>query len=107
VCAAFEFRHESWLADDVYERLKAKNLALCVADSERLSTPVEVTADYGYFRLRDEGYTESDIARWAEVIQARTAGCSDVFVYFKHEEEGKGPEFARLLMSHLPGPSQT
>lgn len=107
VCAAFEFRHESWLADDVYERLKAKNLALCVADSERLSTPVEVTADYGYFRLRDEGYTESDIARWAEVIQARTAGCSDVFVYFKHEEEGKGPEFAKLLMSHLPGPSQT
>ncbi|MGE0446275.1 MAG: DUF72 domain-containing protein [Vicinamibacterales bacterium] len=107
VCAAFEFRHESWLADDVYERLRTKNLALCVADSARLSTPVEVTADYGYFRLRDEGYTEADIARWAEVIQARTAGCSDVFVYFKHEEEGKGPEFAKLLMSHLPGPSRT
>ncbi|MGE3404485.1 MAG: DUF72 domain-containing protein [Vicinamibacterales bacterium] len=107
VCAAFEFRHESWLADDVYERLRTKNLALCVADSARLSTPVEVTADYGYFRLRDEGYTEADIARWAEVIQACTAGCSDVFVYFKHEEEGKGPEFAKLLMSHLPGPSRT
>jgi uncharacterized protein YecE (DUF72 family) len=101
VCAAFEFRHESWLTDEVYERLRARNLALCVADSERLSTPVEMTADYGYFRLRDEGYTPDDIARWAAVIQERTADARDVFVYFKHEEEGKGPEFAALLMSHL------
>jgi uncharacterized protein YecE (DUF72 family) len=101
VCAAFEFRHTSWLSDDVYERLRARNLALCVADSERLSTPVEVTADYGYFRLRDEGYTPDDIRRWASVIQERTGGLKDVFVYFKHEEEGKGPEFARLLMDAL------
>jgi uncharacterized protein YecE (DUF72 family) len=99
--AAFEFRHTSWLADDVYERLRARNLALCVADSERLSTPVELTADYGYFRLRDEGYTADDIGRWADTIAARTEGCRNAFVYFKHEEEGKGPEFARILMDHL------
>ena len=36
VCAAFEFRHPSWLDDEVYSRLRARNLALCVADSERL-----------------------------------------------------------------------
>ena len=36
---------------------RRRNLALCVADSEKLSTPVRVTADYAYFRLRDEGYT--------------------------------------------------
>ena len=101
VCAAFEFRHESWLADDVYERLRARNLALCVADSERLSTPVEITADYAYFRLRDEGYTPADIARWGDIIRERTSRCRDVFVYFKHEEEGKGPEFARLLIETL------
>src|SRR5262245_4493615 len=68
VCAAFEFRHPSWFDDDVLERLRARNLALCVADSEKLSTPVEITADYAYFRLRDEGYTPADIARWAETI---------------------------------------
>ena len=57
VKAAFEFRHQSWLNDEVYARLRAKNLALCVAESEKLSTPVEITADYAYFRLRDEqGY---------------------------------------------------
>jgi uncharacterized protein YecE (DUF72 family) len=101
VCAAFEFRHESWLDEEVYERLHARNLALCVADSERLSTPVVITADYGYFRLRDEGYTADDIARWGDVMRDKASACREVFVYFKHEEEGKGPEFARVLMQHL------
>jgi uncharacterized protein YecE (DUF72 family) len=101
VTAAFEFRHPSWLGDDVFERLAARNLALCVADSEKLSTPVRVTADYAYFRLRDEGYAPDDIARWAATIARETGACRDVFVYFKHEEEGKGPAFARLLLEHL------
>jgi uncharacterized protein YecE (DUF72 family) len=99
--AAFEFRHPSWLDEEVYERLRRRNLALCVADSEKMSTPVTVTADYAYFRLRDEGYGEADIFRWADRIAAETAHCRDVFVYFKHEEEGKGPAFARLLMGRL------
>ncbi|MGE0451439.1 MAG: DUF72 domain-containing protein, partial [Vicinamibacterales bacterium] len=101
VCAAFEFRDPSWFADEVFERLRARNLALCVSDSEKLSAPVEVTADYAYFRLRDEGYSADGIARWADTIAAKTAACRDVFVYFKHEEEGKGPEFAQLLMRRL------
>jgi uncharacterized protein YecE (DUF72 family) len=101
VCAAFEFRHESWLDEEVFSRLAARNLALCVADSEKMSTPVRVTADYAYFRLRDEGYTPDDIKRWADTIHRETASCRDVFVYFKHEEQGKGPQLARLLMQHL------
>ena len=101
VRAAFEFRHASWLDDDVYERLRTRNLALCVADSEKLSTPVIVTADYAYFRLRDEGYTPADIERWASIVRDQAAACGDVFVYFKHEESGKGPAFARLLMDLL------
>ena len=99
--AAFEFRHASWLDDEVYARLRDRNLALCVADSEKLATPVVVTADYGYFRLRDEGYTPEDIARWAGTIRSATSACKDVFVYFKHEEAGKGPEFARQLVEAL------
>ena len=104
VKAAFEFRHQSWLNDEVYARLRAKNLALCVAESEKLSTPVEITADYAYFRLRDEGYTPRDIARWAQTIRDKTSACTEAFVYFKHEEAGKGPEFARLLLEALKTP---
>jgi uncharacterized protein YecE (DUF72 family) len=95
--AAFEFRHPSWFEADVFDALRAHNLALCVADSAKLSTPPEITADYAYFRLRDEGYQAEDIGRWAGIIRERTAGCRDVFVYFKHEESGKGPAFAKQL----------
>ena len=105
VTAAFEFRNVSWLDDEVFGRLAARNLALCVADSEKLSTPVRVTADYAYFRLRDEGYTPDDIRRWGDIVARETASCREVFIYFKHEEEGKGPEFARLLMEHLGCPN--
>jgi uncharacterized protein YecE (DUF72 family) len=99
--AAFEFRHGSWLDDELYRRLQARNLALCVADSETMATPVMITADYAYFRLRDEGYTPADIDRWAATIREKTARCKDVYVYFKHEEAGKGPQFARQLLDAL------
>ena len=97
VRAAFEFRHASWLADDVYDCLRAKNLALCVADTADTTTPLVSTAGYGYFRLRDEGYREPDIREWAATIVRQASDWKDVFVYFKHEEEGKGAEFAQLL----------
>ena len=105
--AAFEFRHPSWFADDVFSALKAWNKALCIADSEKLETPFEITADYAYFRLRDEGYTSADIEEWGRKISDLQSRCRDIFVYFKHEEEGKGPAFARELMAHLGLPVAT
>jgi uncharacterized protein YecE (DUF72 family) len=105
--AAFEFRHPSWFDADVFEHLRSRGRALCVADSEKLETPLEVTAGFGYFRLRDEGYQAQDIEEWARKIGALRDRCSDIFVYFKHEEQGLGPAFARELMTHLgvlPGP---
>jgi len=99
--AAFEFRHASWHDPEVFERLTRAGLALCVADSDRMTTPVEVTASYGYFRLRDEGYARADVERWAESIRSHTKACTDVFIYFKHEDQGKGPELAQWLTDAL------
>jgi uncharacterized protein YecE (DUF72 family) len=101
--AAFEFRHASWFNEDLYARLRARRLALCIADSEKLSTPVVATASYGYFRLRDEGYTPEALTQWAETIRAHQSEWTDTFVYFKHEESGKGPEFAQALKERLAG----
>ncbi len=101
--AAFEFRHRSWLTDEVYSRLRERNLALCITDNEKTSTPIEATADYGYFRLRDEGYRDADFDKWANAIHARAGEWTDTFVYFKHEEEGKGPDFANELRVRLGG----
>jgi len=97
--AAFEFRHPSWFEADVLDALRARNAALCIADSEKLKTPVEVTADYAYLRLRDEGYQPADIDQWAKTIKELPP--KDAFVYFKHEEQGLGPEFARRLITAI------
>lgn len=100
---AFEFRHASWLADEVYDLLRRRNAALCIADSEAASTPLVATASFGYLRLRDEGYTDADLARWAETIRGLGSTWSETFVYFKHEESGTGPAFARRLRELLDG----
>jgi uncharacterized protein YecE (DUF72 family) len=98
--AAFEFRHASWHDAEVFDVLRARNLALCIADSEKMSTPVEMTADYAYFRLRDEGYLPADIERWGSTIAALPK-IAEAYVYFKHEEHGLGPEFAQRLMASI------
>jgi uncharacterized protein YecE (DUF72 family) len=99
--AAFEFRHESWHSDDVYAALAARQAALCIADFGDRTTPIVPTARHGYFRLRDEGYQQADLERWATAITSQSAQWDDVFVYFKHEEQGKGPEFAALFLEIL------
>jgi uncharacterized protein YecE (DUF72 family) len=101
--AAFEFRHASWHDAEVFDTLRARNLALCVADSEKMSTPLEITADYAYFRLRDEGYQQADVERWARTVGG-LQGVTDAFVYFKHEEQGLGPDFARRFTRALSSP---
>ena len=103
--AAFEFRNASWLEDDVFDALRARNIALCIADSDTRETPLVQTADYAYFRLRDEGYGEADIAKWTETAKQAGATARDVFVYFKHEDEGKGAAFGQQMMALLESKS--
>jgi uncharacterized protein YecE (DUF72 family) len=98
--AAFEFRHPSWWDDAVFDALRRRNLALCIADSEERHTPLVATADFGYLRLRDEGYTEADLEKWATAIMSQSAW-RETFVYFKHEDEGRGPEFAATFTGKL------
>jgi len=62
---AFEFRHESWLVENVCDELRARNAALCVAESEKLEIPEVVTADFVYYRLRKPDYTEADVTAMA------------------------------------------
>jgi len=93
VRAAFEFRHESWLADDVYAALADHEAALCVADSEELATPLVATARWTYLRLRRQDYDPRALRRWAKRLSAQTS-LETAFVFFKHEAEGAGPALA-------------
>ncbi len=99
--AAFEFRHESWLDEEIFDLLKSRNIALCLADTEELAAPTLVTADYGYLRLRREDYTGEDVARWTDFVRQQGSLWQDAFVYFKHEEAGIGPKLARQMIDLL------
>ena len=99
--AAFEFRNDSWLSEDVYDCLRGRQVALCIADSDKRETPVITTADFAYLRLRDEGYGPADIERWTDTARELSSRCADVFVYFKHEDEGKGAAFGQMMLERL------
>ena len=92
VRAAFEFRHESWFGDDVYQALADHGAALVTADTGEGEAPVVETARFGYARLRRPGYGDAELAEW--VVALRRSAWSDVFVFFKHEDEGAGPRMA-------------
>jgi uncharacterized protein YecE (DUF72 family) len=97
--AAFEFRHESWFADDVYAALKGRNAALVMSESEKVTAPLLATADWGYLRLRREDYVDKDIVKWAAKIRAQP--WQRAYVYFKHEDAGIGPKLALRLRELL------
>lgn len=94
---AFEFRHESWFEQSIFDILGAHNKTLCIADETNAKfDEVVQTADVGYFRLRRTKYSTSDLTRWAESILAKDF--SQCFVFFKHEDECGGPQLAQTFM---------
>jgi uncharacterized protein YecE (DUF72 family) len=95
---AFEFRHASWLTDEVYAKLAKHNIALCLAESDKLAVPKVFTADFGYFRLRKGEYDPDARRALAEQVRALLAGGRDAFVYFKHEDDPNGALWAEELM---------
>jgi uncharacterized protein YecE (DUF72 family) len=97
--AAFEFRHDSWHDDEVYGLLREAGAALCIAEDEERVTPLVSTTGWGYLRLRRQDYGPETIAAWGRLIQEQP--WSDAFVYFKHEDEARGPLFAEGLVNIL------
>jgi uncharacterized protein YecE (DUF72 family) len=97
--AAFEFRNDTWFADDVYDALRGAGAALVVSEREDGAPPPLVeTAPWGYVRLRLENYAEGDLARWGERLAA--TGWRETFVYFMHEPTA--PAYAGALMRLAP-----
>ncbi|HTK95696.1 MAG TPA: DUF72 domain-containing protein [Terriglobales bacterium] len=92
---AFEFRHASWFQEKIYALLREHNVALCIAESEKLEVPEVATADFVYYRLRKGEYTSGE----REKIRKRvSAHAGDVFVYYKHEDDPAGTMYAEELL---------
>jgi uncharacterized protein YecE (DUF72 family) len=99
---AFEFRHPSWFDDEVWVTLRAHGASLCVAEGEKLESPLVATADWGYVRLRRDEYPDSVLSTWAAAIAGQP--WKEVYVYVKHDE-GDAPSVAARLRDRLAGPS--
>lgn len=95
---AMEFRHQSWFGSALLDLLRRRDVALCVAETEDERTPDEATAQFCYYRLRKVQYAEGELAAWRKRFNELTAAGREVFVYFKHEEEGTGPKLAKQLL---------
>ena len=94
---AFEFRHESWMDEEVFDLLRQRRVALCMAEAEDgIETPLIETADWGYLRLRMVKYSDADLKRC--IKQIRRKKWKEVFVFFKHEEKATGPKFAKRFL---------
>jgi uncharacterized protein YecE (DUF72 family) len=93
--AAFEFRNESWFDEETYSALREARAVLCAADTDdsgEAGPPLVATADWGYLRLRRSEYSEADLSLWLARVRAQP--WREAFVFFKHEDEGKGALFA-------------
>jgi uncharacterized protein YecE (DUF72 family) len=95
---AFEFRHTSWLVDEIYRLLERRNISLCVAESEKLEVPEVITADFVYYRLRKPEYSAEDIASIAVRAQELLGQGKDLYLMFKHEETPDGALHAEEIL---------
>jgi uncharacterized protein YecE (DUF72 family) len=98
VQAAFEFRHPSWFTDEIFDLLKSKNRALCVAETEERVTPDIVTADFCYYRYRKPSYTPDERRVMVDRMREHLGQGRDVFAYFKHEETPEGALYAAEIL---------
>ena len=95
--ATFEFRHDSWFEEDVFESLRSKNCALNFSEmGEDSEIKIVSTADWGYLRLRLMGYDDKALKDWMQRVQGQD--WQKVYVFFKHEDEGAGPKLARRFL---------
>ena len=94
--ASFEFRNDTWFADDVYDALKSAGAALCLSEREDNAPPPLVeTAPWGYVRLRLEAYSDDELRAWAKRLEATS--WREINVYFMHEPTA--PAYAKALMA--------
>ena len=99
--SAFEFRHESWFNEEVYTALRDCNAALCISETEKLTTPEVHTASYTYFRLREVSYSADDLKAISARVERVLTDGREAYVFFKHEEDPKSALDAVTLLQSV------
>jgi uncharacterized protein YecE (DUF72 family) len=91
---AFEFRHQTWLTEAVYDCLREHNAALCLPIGWGIPLDVQLTADWTYIRFHggqhSHFFEDQELRPWAKRIREwRTQGV-DSFSYFNNDTPYQG-----------------
>lgn len=104
---AFEFRHSSWITDDVIDLCKQYKACLCMADSPEFLDELPVTSDHVYIRRHgrtghyDSCYTKQELKKDAQRIRKYVKSGKNVLVYFNNDAYGYAPQNAQTLTELL------
>ena len=102
---AFEFRHRSWLTQEVYDLLEPANAALCLPVGPRNPLEVRITAGWTYVRMHHGeagvGYRDAELRSWAGRIRSFLEQGIDTFVYFNNDPDGHAVRDAERLRAML------
>ncbi|MBA7647153.1 hypothetical protein ES703_54923 [subsurface metagenome] len=102
-----EFRHESWLDEEVFAILRKYNVGFCVFDMPGLACPLVATADFGYVRFHGSSglyfscYSDDELEDWAQKISALGKDLNTVYIYFNNDAQGFAIRNARTLSKKL------
>jgi len=102
-----EFRHESWLQDDIFSLLRKYNVGFCIFDMPELTAPAVSTSDFAYVRFHGSTgmygscYSDDELKQWADKITRLAEGLEAVYIYFNSDFEGQAVRNAFTLRGYL------
>ncbi len=103
-----EFRHDSWLKEEVFDILRGYGAGLCVFDMPLLRCPLAATAGFAYIRFHgSEGlysssyYSDEEMAEWAGRLAALAV--NDMYIYFNNDVSGYALDNAGTIRRLLAG----
>jgi uncharacterized protein YecE (DUF72 family) len=103
----FEFRHESWYEEPIFDLLGDNDAALCISDHADAPAPREATASLVYIRNHGTSgrysgsYTDEALQGWAKTIVGWRRGGRDVWCFFDNDVKSAAPEDAKRLLQLL------
>lgn len=106
---AVEFRHPSWLREDVWSLLRSRNIADTVVDEPLLPPDAVITADFAFVRWHGRGsrpwynyrYSQSELAAWVPKVKEITGNVKETFGYFNNHFRGFAVENSLKMMGML------
>lgn len=102
---AMEFRHPSWLEDDIFDLLRKYRIAHVSVSSAGIPTNLTVTADFIYIRFHGlsggaaHDYTTAELKPWARHICSHPG--KKVYAYFNNDISARAPNNACKLMEMI------